>query len=140
MRKKTEDRYIHTASLFVAFTLRAASNILHDEMNLLISSTIIEHSDHLIKVLKSNNSESIENAIHTLIMTVLNLPSTPSEKFICPLKRFITYASVLPSGKIEDPKGINGTLTNLKWPIRATTFWETVVQSENGNHNNNMEL
>lgn len=67
-------------------------------------------------------------------MTVLNRSLKPGENFICPLNRFIIYVSVMPSGKIEDPQGINATLTNLKWPIRATTTWETFLQCKDGNH------
>jgi hypothetical protein len=140
LKQKTLNRYVRTAALFLDFTLRAATDVLGDGMNLSIAPSIIDDSDCLKKVLKSNNSESIENAIHTLIMTILNRSSKPGEKFICPLKRFIIYANVLPSGRIEDPKGINATLTELKWPMRATTFWETLLQSKNGNYNNDTEL
>ena len=124
---------MHTAALFLAFTLRAACDILDDKMNLAIPPGIIERSDELIKVLKSNNGESIENAIHALILAVANLTLNPTENFVCPLSRFIIYVSVLPSGKIEDPKGINATLTELKWPIRATMFWEIFQRSKDGN-------
>lgn len=40
--EKEDFQITKVESLFVAFTLRAASNVLHDEMNLLISSTIIK--------------------------------------------------------------------------------------------------
>lgn len=102
-------------------------------MNLSIASSIIDASDCLKKALKSNNGDLIENTIHALIMAILNRSSKHGEKFICPLKRFIIYASVLPSGKIEDPAGINATLTELKWPIRATAFWENFLQNKNDN-------
>jgi hypothetical protein len=140
MRQKTLNRYKQTTGLFLSFTLRAACDVLKDGMELPIAPIIIEYSDDLIKVLKSNNSEAIEHAIHRLIMGILDLPSKPGEKFICPLKRFVIYASVMPSGKIEDPKGINATLTELKWPMRATTFGETILQSKDGIHNNDTEL
>jgi hypothetical protein len=126
--------------LFLAFTLRASSNVRGDEMNLMIAPTIITESNSLVEALKSKVEELIENAIHKLTMAILNCPSKANERFICPLSRFILYASLSPSGRFDDPKGINATLTELKWPLRASTFWEIVLQSQDNIHDGNTEL
>lgn len=101
-------------------------------MNLTIATSIIKDSDTLIQVLKSKNAELIEDAIHKLTMSILNCLYTgkSKENLVCPLARFIIYTSVLPTGKIEDPAGVNATLTELKWPLRASTFWEMVRRFE----------
>ena len=141
LRRKTLDRYLQTTTQFLTFTLRASSDLFHDRMNLMIAPSIIEDSNSLISALKSKNDGLIENAIHKLMMSTLNLPYKSKERFICPISRFIIYASVLPSGQIHDPGGVNGILTELKWPFRASTFWEMVQQCKELEENDeNIEM
>jgi hypothetical protein len=85
------------------------------------------------------DSESVENAIHQLIMVILNRVNA-SNGYVCPIARFIIYTNVLPSGQIRNPGDINGTLTELKWPFHASTFWEAVQQCKAGIHDGNPEL
>ena len=50
------------------------------------------------------------------MMSILNetYNGKSKENIACPLGRFIIYTCVLPSGKFEDPEGINTILTKLK--------------------------
>ena len=133
-------RYVRTASQFLTFTLRASSDLLHDRMNLTFAPSTVEDSDSLLTALKSGNSDLIVNAIHKLMTSILNLSYKSKERFTCPISRFIMYTSVLPSGQIEDPGAVNGTLTELKWPFRASTFWEIVIQQKKEENDGNTEM
>lgn len=99
-------------------------------MDLNIAISIIELSNSLVNALKSDDSQLIDDALHKLTMSILNFQHQPKGNFICPVYRFIIYSSISPSGQILDPGGVNGILTDLKWPFRASTFWEIVCQLE----------
>lgn len=43
---------------------------------------------------------------------------------------YIIFSNVKPSGMIQTPDHVNGTLSELKWTFRATTFWQIVARSQ----------
>lgn len=101
-------------------------------MNLNIVPSIVELSNSLINALKTDDSQLIDKALHDLTMSTLNFQQleTANSNFISPVYRFIIYSSISLSGQILDPGRINGILTDLKWPFRASTFWEFVCRLE----------
>ena len=105
-------------------------------MNLNIAPSIIEHSSTLLNALESDDGQlplaatRIDDALHKLTMLMLNFQHKQKGNFICPIYRFIIYSSISSSGQILNPAGVNGILTELKWPFRASTFWEIVCQLE----------
>ena len=103
-------------------------------MNLNIAPAIIKHSKSLMNALESNDNKLIDDTLHKLIMSILNIQYTPKGNFTCPLYMFIVYSSVSPSGQILDPGGVNGILSELKWPLHASTFWEIVIQQSDTEH------
>lgn len=126
MRAKTLRRYSQTITQFIAFVLRAvvASN-RGPKINL--APPILDAGRSLIQALVSDELTRA-GAIHRLVMAILLRVRPCGDSYTCPVARFIIYMNVLPSGKIRHPGEINGTLTELKWPFRASTFWEVLQQ------------
>lgn len=127
MRAKTLRRYSQTITQFLAFVLRSTVTSNHgSKINL--APPILDASRSLIQALESTNPhlEQASLAIHQLVIGILLRVHTPGDLYTCPVARFIIYMNVLPSGKIRHPGEINGTLTELKWPFRASTFWEVL--------------
>jgi hypothetical protein len=122
---------------FLAFTLRVATGTGVGSLD--FAPPIVDLSLCLITKLETRDSASIEEAIHQLVMMILDRVNV-TDGYVCPVSRFIIYANVLPSGQIRDPGRINGTLTELKWPSRASTFWEAVRQIKAGNGNGDPNL
>jgi len=48
----------------------------------------------------------------------------------CPGHYFIIFQNVKISGQIGSIEDIGKTLSELKWPLRATMFWEILNQLE----------
>ena len=139
MRKQTTKRYIQTVTQFLAFTLRAVLQL--QELQLKLPPLTVAEGNALIAQLENETySGAIEKSIHQLIMVILNRIRQPEDQFDCPVAYFIMYMSVLPSGKIHHPGEVNGTLTELKWPFRASTFWEVVEKSKIESNNGNPEM
>jgi hypothetical protein len=122
---------------FLAFTLRIAPGTVVGVGSL--APPIVECSLSLIRKLETKEPASIEKAIHQLIMLILDRVHM-SDGYVCPINIFIIFANVLPSGQIRDPGSVNGTLSELKWPSRASTFWEFVEQSKAGIHGGDPNL
>ena len=78
-------------------------------------------------------------AIHQLVIAILLRVHPPGDLYACPVARFIIYMNVLPSGQIRHPGDINGTLTELKWPFRASTFWEVLQKVDAGMNGEDLE-
>jgi hypothetical protein len=120
---------------FLAFTLRVVAGA--EVGSFPLAPSIVDHGRLLIQDLETRGS--VEEATHRLIMVILDTINV-GDDFFCPLSRFIVYVNVLPSGQIRDPGNINGTLTELKWPSRASAFWETVLQFKEGRHGGDPNL
>lgn len=126
MRAKTLRRYIQTITQFVTFVLRNAVASNHGP-KIDLAPPILDASHSLIQALESTRPHlERASAIHRLVMEILLRVRPPGDLYTCPVARFIIYMNVLPSGKIRHPGEINGTLTELKWPFRAATFWEVL--------------
>jgi hypothetical protein len=133
MRAQTLKCYIQTYTQFLAFVLcAAASNNDGPQMDL--APPILNAGQFLIQKLEPTHSPSSKpecaNAIHKLVMSILSRVHPPNDLFTCPVACFIIYVNVLPLGKIHDPGAINSMLMELKWPSRASTFWEIVQQTK----------
>lgn len=120
MREKTTNRYIRTITRFLSFTLRAATG--DKELVLNLSPMLLEKSRHLIEALLSQTQ--VDKAIHDLIFATLMELRSGGVDYDCPASRFIIYHNVLLSGQIRDVENVRGTLSELKWPFRASAFWE----------------
>ena len=139
MRAKTLRRYSQTITQFLAFVLRNAIPSNHGpKINL--APSILDASYSLIQALESTRLHlDRASAIHRLVMEILLRVRPPGDLYTCPVARFIIYMNVLPSGKIRHPGEINGTLTELKWPFRASTFWEVLQRVNTGIDSEDLE-
>jgi hypothetical protein len=139
MRAKTLRRYSQTITQFLAFVLRNAIASNH-EPKINLAPPILDASHSLIQALRSTRPPlERASAIHRLVMGILLRVRPPGDPYTCPVARFIIYMNVLPSGKICHPGEINGTLTELKWPFRAATFWEVLQRVDAGMDSDELE-
>jgi len=131
MRDTTTQRYFRTVTQLIAFLLRAIRN---PEIKINLTLQVLDLGKEIDELLRDSGSSQnvLNDAIHELIMAVLNRPFGPKSSADCPLSRFITFINVLPSGQIQEPDRINGCLTDLKWPCRASTFREIILQLDRG--------
>jgi hypothetical protein len=122
MRQQTTNRYIRTITRLLAFTLRAYRGNPNDPQ-IRLAPPISDCARQLLNAL-STPAEA-PNAIHRLIVAILSqLRDIPAE-YQCPGSNFIMFDNVRLSGQIKDVEEIKATLSEVKWPFRASTFWET---------------
>jgi hypothetical protein len=126
MRPKTTMRYVRTITKMIAFVLRAHLKVLKD-FELELAPTISGRAGQLLSLL--SDGEDACSAVHDLVMVILSQLLGIDAGNKCPGYYFIIFANVLPSGKIRDVEDILETLTEIKWPLRSSTFWEIVQQS-----------
>jgi hypothetical protein len=111
----------------IAFVLRARLGLL-ESFELPLSPLISDKADQLL--LKLSDGDDACATTHQLIMAILSEIRGLDSGNKCPGYFFIVFTNVLPSGKIRDVEDIRGTLSEIKWPLRASTFWEMVQRSK----------
>lgn len=126
-------RYISAISCLLTFVLRVNLGTVKlggGAQNFRISPLVSEASHRLLESLRSPDSgTTLADAIHHLLMSLLQEPRTipfNTSMSLCAL--FIVFRNVTESGQIKNPEDIRGTLTELKWPFRASAFREITVQ------------
>jgi hypothetical protein len=123
MRSDTIARYVRTMTKMITFVLRAQLRLLTD-FELPLSPLVSNKTSELL--LKLSDGDNACTAIHQLVMAILSDVRGLDSGTKCPGYYFIVFANVLPSGKIRDVEDIRGTLSEIKWPLRASTFWEMI--------------
>jgi hypothetical protein len=123
---QTTQRYIRTITRMISFILRCHLNDL-EGLHLTLSAPLPEKADQLISRLSEGEDACM--GVHELIVAILNqyLPVGAGQDW--PGYYFIVFDNVLLSGKIRDVDDIRGTLSELKWPLRAATFYEIVQRT-----------
>lgn len=136
MRDSTTNRYIRTIVRLIAFTLRAqlgSSDNSHPshfpQINL--ASPISDSAQQLLSLLSAGNPgvEECQNTIHQLIISILSQIREIPPRYQCPGHYFIIFDNVRLSGQIKDVQDIETTLSEIKWPLRASAFWEILQRS-----------
>lgn len=136
MRGSTTNRYIRTIARLIAFTLRAQLGCSDDshpshlpQINL--ASPISDCARHLLSLLSTSKPgvEESQNTIHHLIIAILSQTREIPPRYQCPGHYFIIFDNVRLSGQIKDVQDIETTLSEIKWPLRASAFWEILQQS-----------
>lgn len=132
MREKTTNRYITIALCYLAFVLRIELGKikLEDLEPLALEPIDSKAAVDLIQALKIDDGGSKAiTAIHHLLMGTLHqLRSNPFETSSSPFTLFLIFKNTKPTGTIKEPDEISTTITELKWPLRATGFHEIVVR------------
>jgi hypothetical protein len=89
-----------------------------------LTQAISTRAEELLTLLSSQDDAS--NAIHNLVMAVLSDSPSVQAEYKWPGYYFMAFANVQPSGRIKDVHDIRGILSELKWPLRASAFWEII--------------
>jgi hypothetical protein len=134
MKPKTTMRYISAVSCLLTFVLRVQLGkvkLTGHVQNVGISAPVSEASQRLLDCLRipGTTATALQDAIHDLLMSLLQEPrkvSFNNSMSLCAL--FIIFRNVTESGQIRNPEDIRGTLTELKWPFRASAFREISIR------------
>lgn len=110
---------------FITFTLRAYRKCLAD-FQLDLSSNVSEKAAELIAALRER--EDIKNAVHQLVMAILSDDLVLESHSRSPGYFFIIFQNFTLSGQIGTLENIDATLSELKWPMRASTFWQILIE------------
>jgi hypothetical protein len=126
MREKTTSNYVMTMVSLLAFFLRIElGKFPYGDPAVTLSTGASNAATVLLNALKGN--ESLPLAIHRQISSILQEPRTQgSSGRPAVVALFIIFRNTMPSGMIKHPEDINGTLSELKWPLRASSFSEMV--------------
>ena len=126
MRKDTTNHYIHAHTCLLAFLLRAKSGIVAG-YSLPQPGYIFDAAGELLLHLASKDKSRIIRGVHKMTMSILKEPQMlPTGNSASPITLYLAYQNTMPSGGIKHPEDINGTLTDFKWPVRATVFRDIV--------------
>lgn len=129
MRGKTTSRYIQSLTCLLAFILRVKSGQVKGYIEeLTLAQPLSRASDILLQSLKCPGDQiSLSDAIHSMVMSILHEPRVLPFRTSSSLSAlFIVFSNVLASGMIKHPEEIRGTLSELKWTLRASAFVEIV--------------
>jgi hypothetical protein len=136
MRGSTTNRYIRTITRLISFTLRAQLGRSDDSHpshlpQIHLALPISDVAKHLLTLLSVGTPgvEESQNAIHQLIIAILSQNREIPPRYQCPGYYFIIFDNVRLSGQIKDVQDIETTLSEIKWPLRASAFWEIFQQS-----------
>jgi hypothetical protein len=133
MRRKTTRRYVRTILCYLTFILRIELGgiQLGNAQPLALELPHSNAAAALIQALKSSdNSKSAEalvnTAIHRLLMATLHQARFGTLR--CPFTLFLVFINTKLSGVTRNPDDISGSVSELKWPLRAAGFHEIVVK------------
>lgn len=126
MREKTTSHYVATMVCLLAFFLRIElGRVPYGDPEITLSTGISNAAAVLLNALQGN--ESLPLAIHRQIMSILQEPRTQGGSALPSIVTlFIVFRNTMPSGMIKHPEDISGTLSELKWPLRGSCFWDMV--------------
>jgi hypothetical protein len=128
MRGATADRYISCINCLFSFLLRIERGLI--DFDIQLTGPVSNAAKTVINGLSSGTIERSD--IHLLSMAVLQEVRDPSVTTPSACVLFIIFKNVMLSGMIRYPENISGTLSELKWPFRATAFHEIYKELKKG--------
>jgi hypothetical protein len=134
MRDTTTHHYVMTVVCLLAFFLRIElQRVPFGNPVITLSTSISNSTVVLLNALRgnaANESLPLQVAIHRQIMSILQEPRAQGTGSSLPsiATLFIIFRNTMPSGMIKHPEYISGTLSELKWTLRATSFWDIVLK------------
>lgn len=134
-REGTLVRYIGGMTRLLAFALRL--HLGNDDNNTLNGNSLLLTREskaacvELSRSLAAGSTDFNTPGLHKLILSLLHegYGSAIPERSRSLAMYYIIFSNVKPSGMIQTPDHVNGTLSELKWTFRATTFWQIVARS-----------
>jgi hypothetical protein len=128
MREKTVVRYVGRMLCFVAFMLRIQQNEVRAPELLKLFPASANAANRLLHDLSANSDQTLVS-VHTLLVSVLREPrADPFQGSLSPFTLFFIFNNTTSSGMIKHPEDISGTISEMKWPLRAAGFYQIVIE------------